>query len=110
VKVLLDQNINPRLRRFLPGHFVVHAQRVGWDTLANGHLIAAAERNGYDVLIKWDKKMHSQQNNAKRILPIVLLEDALWLAIQAAHEHIRIAVEPSTPGSLITVPRPVATP
>jgi predicted nuclease of predicted toxin-antitoxin system len=106
VKVLLDQNINPRLRLFLRGHFVVHAQRVGWDQLENGYLIAAAERNGYDVLITGDKKMHSQQDNSKRRLSIVLLEDGLWLAVQAAHESILAAVEASTPGSYVMVPRP----
>jgi predicted nuclease of predicted toxin-antitoxin system len=110
VKVLLDQNINPRLRRFLPGHFVVHAQRVGWDRLENGYLIAAGERNQYDVLITGDKKMHSQQNNAKRQLSIVLLEDNLWIAIQAANKEIRAAVEASTPGSFITVIRPIFEP
>jgi predicted nuclease of predicted toxin-antitoxin system len=105
VKVLLDQNINPRLRRFLTGHFFVHAQRVGWDRLENGHLIRAAERNQYDVLITGDKRMHSQQNNATRQLSIVLLEDVLWSGIQAANEEILSAVETSTPGSYLMVPR-----
>ena len=79
---------------------------MGWDRSEDGDLIRAAERDRFDVLITNDKRMLHQQNNAKRKIALVQVEDGRWLALQAANEAIRLAVEASTPGSFLRVPKP----
>ena len=72
MRILLDENLNWRLERFLPGHEVQSVQRVGWAGLKNGKLLARAAEQ-FDVLITMDGSMASQQNLAQLRLAIVAL-------------------------------------
>jgi hypothetical protein len=54
VKVLLDENLDHRLRKNLGSHLVVTASYQGWDGLKNGALLQAAEDDGFDVLVTGD--------------------------------------------------------
>ena len=42
MKVLLDECLDWRLRRDLPGHEVKTVQEMGWDGIKNGRLLALA--------------------------------------------------------------------
>jgi predicted nuclease of predicted toxin-antitoxin system len=42
VKILLDENLDWRLERFLPGHEVRSVSGLGWAGLKNGKLLARA--------------------------------------------------------------------
>jgi hypothetical protein len=72
VRVLLDENLDWRLERFLPGHEVKSVPRIGWAGLKNGNLLVRAQRD-FDVLIAMDGSMASQQNLANLDLAIVAL-------------------------------------
>ena len=49
MKVLLDQNLDHRLRKPLGLHEVFTASYKGWEALKNGKLLDAAEEEGFDV-------------------------------------------------------------
>jgi hypothetical protein len=72
VKVLFDQCVPRPLRRHLPGHEIVTARSMGWDTLENGKLLEAAESQ-FDVMITSDKRIRYQQNRAGRRIGIIVL-------------------------------------
>lgn len=72
MRILLDENLNWRLERFLPGHEVKSVPRLGWAGLKNGKLLARAQED-FDVLITMDGSMASQQNLARLRLAIVAL-------------------------------------
>ena len=72
MRLLLDENLNWRLERFLPGHDVKSVPRIGWSGLKNGKLLAQAQGE-FDVLITMDGSMASQQNLAQLSLAIVAL-------------------------------------
>lgn len=72
MRILLDENLNWRLVRFLPGHDVKSVPRIGWAGLKNGKLLARAQGE-FDVLLTMDGAMASQQNLARFRLAIVAL-------------------------------------
>jgi predicted nuclease of predicted toxin-antitoxin system len=72
VKILLDENLNWRLERFLPGHVVESVPRIGWAGASNGDLLSRAQ-NQFDVLITMDGSMPSQQNLAKFNIALIAL-------------------------------------
>lgn len=72
MRILLDENLNWRLERLLPGHEVKSVPRIGWAGLKNGKLLARAAEQ-FDVLVTMDGSMASQQNLAQLHLAIVAL-------------------------------------
>lgn len=72
MRILLDENLNWRLERFLPGHEVQSVPRLGWAGLKNGKLLARAQ-DKFEVLLTMDGSMASQQNLARIRLAIVAL-------------------------------------
>jgi len=72
VRILLDENLDWRLEKFLPGHEVKSVPRIGWAGLKNGKLLARAAEN-FDVLVTMDGSMTSQQNLSKLKIAIVAL-------------------------------------
>lgn len=72
MRILLDENLDWRLERFLPGHDVKSVPRIGWAGLKNSKLLARAQED-FDVLITMDGSMASQQNFAILHLAIVAL-------------------------------------
>lgn len=75
MRILLDENLNWRLDRFLPGHEVKSVPRIGWAGLKNGKLLNRAQGK-FDVLITMDGSMASQQNLVRIRLAIVALRAA----------------------------------
>lgn len=73
MRILLDENLDWRLERFLPGHEIKSVPRLGWAGLKNGKLLARAAQEKFDVLLTMDGSMASQQNLAKIKLAIVAL-------------------------------------
>ena len=51
MKVLLDENLDRRLRNHLGSHEVFTVSYKGWDGLKNGALLSAAEDQGFEVLV-----------------------------------------------------------
>jgi predicted nuclease of predicted toxin-antitoxin system len=73
MKILLDENLNWRLERFLPGHACSSVPRIGWAGLTNGVLLQQAAAAGFDVLISMDRSLITQQNIANTQLAVIVL-------------------------------------
>jgi hypothetical protein len=57
VTVLLDENIDHRLRKDLGEHDVVTVSSMGWSGLKNGELLRTAEENGIQVFVTGDRTL-----------------------------------------------------
>jgi predicted nuclease of predicted toxin-antitoxin system len=73
VRILLDENLDWRLRRDLPGHQVESVPLIGWAGLRNGTLLAEAEKR-FDVLLTMDSNMVHQQNQARFRIAVIALQ------------------------------------
>lgn len=72
MKLLLDECLDWRLRRDLPGHEVKTVQEMGWKGIKNGRLLALAERS-FQVFITGDRNLSFQQNLPRFSLAVVVL-------------------------------------
>jgi predicted nuclease of predicted toxin-antitoxin system len=73
VNILLDENLDWRLRRELIGHTVESVPLIGWAGLKNGALLAAAE-NRFEVLVTMDSNMVHQQNLPRFRIAVIALQ------------------------------------
>ncbi len=94
MRVLLDENLDWRLARSLPGHEVESVQKNGWAGIKNGELLARAEQ-AFDVFVTMDGNIQFQQNYAGLQLAIV--------ALCARSNRLR-DTEPSMPKLLTLLP------
>ncbi len=105
MRVLLDNNLDHRLARLLPGHDVVHARFLGWGELSNGDLISAGEREGFEALITGDKNLRYQQNLAGRKISVIVL-NSLFVdlpGITPLAPRVLVALENLLEGSFLTI-------
>ena len=72
MRILLDENLDWRLARSLPGYDVESVQKNGWAGIQNGELLARAEQ-AFDVFVTMDGNIEFQQNYARLRLAIVAL-------------------------------------
>jgi predicted nuclease of predicted toxin-antitoxin system len=56
LKILLDENLDWRLERHLPGHEVESVALIGWAGIENGELLQRAQ-NYFDIFVTMDSKM-----------------------------------------------------
>ena len=54
MRLLLDENLDWRLRRDLPGHQVESVPLIGWAGIENGELLTEAVDARFDVLVTMD--------------------------------------------------------
>ncbi len=101
MKVLFDVNMPRPLRRELPGHEVVTAQKMGWGELENGDLIDAAEKAGFDVLVTADRNLRYQQNLTGRRLGIVVLPSNKLRVLRTIAPDIRRTLDALKPGDYV---------
>ena len=73
MRILLDENLDWRLRRDLVGHTVESVPLIGWAGLKNGALLAEAEKQ-FDVLLTMDSSMAHQQNVARFRIAVIALQ------------------------------------
>jgi hypothetical protein len=71
MKVLFDQNVPTKLRRFLRLHWTTTAAELGWSELKNGDLLAIAESAGFEILITCDQNLEYQQNLSGRKIAVL---------------------------------------
>jgi predicted nuclease of predicted toxin-antitoxin system len=72
MRLLLDENLDWRLERDLPGHSVTSVSRAGWSGVKNGELLKRANGD-FDVLLTMDQGIYHQQNLKGLLLAIVTL-------------------------------------
>ena len=73
MKILLDHNLDWRLKRHLLGHEASSAHELGWGGLRNGELLSKAESEGFAVLLTGDANLNYQQRIAGRSIALVVL-------------------------------------
>ena len=73
MKILLDHNLDRRLKFHFPEHNTSTTQDQGWADVVNGKLLDLAEQNGFDVLLTADSNIKNQQNLTGRNIAIVVL-------------------------------------
>ena len=61
MRLLLDESVNWRLLRHLPGHETQTTKQMGWDSKQNGELLELA-RTEFDALITRDQGIPQEQN------------------------------------------------
>jgi hypothetical protein len=93
VKVLLDENLDHRLRIHLGAHEVFTASYKGWDGFKNGKLLQAAEDDGFDVLVTGDQTLYYEQSLAGRRLAIVAPSSVEWRILKDYLSQIVNAVD-----------------
>jgi hypothetical protein len=72
LKILLDHNMDWRLKRLLPDHDVRSTKEMGWERLTNGQLPSQAE-SLFEVFLTVDRNIKHQQNLTGRSIAIVVL-------------------------------------
>lgn len=72
MRILLDENLDWRLSRYLNGHDARSVQRNGWAGLKNGALLAKAEKD-FDAFITLDRSLEHQQHISKYRLIVIAL-------------------------------------
>ena len=103
MKVLLDENLDHRLRNHFGSHEVFTASYMGWDGFKNGRLLQAAENNGFDVLVTGNQTICYEQSLAGRRVAIVALSAVEWRIIWNYLPRIIAAVDGAAPGSFQAV-------
>ena len=103
MKVLLDENLDHRLRHHLGSHQAFTASFQGWDGLKNGDLLRVAEDNGFEVLVTGDQTLRYEQNLTGRRLAIVALSSVEWRILQEHLPVILAAIENASSGSFQAV-------
>ncbi len=73
MKILLDHNLDRRLKNYLTDYETATTQEQDWADALNGELLTLAEENGFDVLLTADTNIKSQQNLSSRKLAILVL-------------------------------------
>lgn len=105
MKVLLDHNLDWRLKNYLPGHEINTVFEMGWSDLLNGELLDSAVESGFDVLLTGDSNIKHQQNMQVRSIAIVVLRAANNTLKSHAPMMPRVAetLKAIEPGQLIEI-------
>ncbi len=72
MRILIDECLDWRLSRGLPGHAVSSVQQMGWSGTQNGRLLALADAH-FDVFITADRNLSFQQNISKLHVAVIVL-------------------------------------
>ncbi|MGI8470375.1 MAG: DUF5615 family PIN-like protein [Pyrinomonadaceae bacterium] len=73
MKILLDHNLDRRLKNHLTDYQIATTQEQNWTDVLNGELLALAEENDFDVLLTADANIKNQQNLSNRKIAILVL-------------------------------------
>jgi predicted nuclease of predicted toxin-antitoxin system len=75
MKILLDENIDIRMKRSFPPDFEVYTVKdMGWSGIKNGELIQLLTQNNFDYWIVVDKNIPFQQNTKDISFIIIVLD------------------------------------
>ena len=99
MKILLDENLDHRLRGYLGSHDVFTASFKGWDGLKNGKLLDVAENDGFEVFITGDRTLYYEQNLTGRRLAVIAMSSVEWRIVKNHLPKIEKALESEAPGS-----------
>ena len=72
-RILLDENLDWRLKRELPDHAVESVPLIGWAGLKNGELLARAALQ-FDFFITMDSNLRYQRNISDYNIAVIVLQ------------------------------------
>jgi len=73
MRLLLDENLDWRLRRDLSEHQVESVPLIGWAGVDNGELLRKAVEAGFNVLVTMDSNMVREQSIAEHAIAVIAL-------------------------------------
>jgi len=78
MKILLDENIDPRLKNYIDTTnnkiTITSVKDMNWLGMKNGELLSRAVENEFDIFISADKQIKYQQNLLKYGINFILLK------------------------------------
>ncbi len=104
MKIFLDECVDWRLARLIPGHEVKTARQMGWTTIKNGELLALASAQ-FDVFVTVDRNLAFQQNVASLSMAVVVLcaKSNRLADLTPLAPKLLIALDVAQPGAVTTV-------
>ena len=72
MRIFLDECVNQKLRKYLPGHECQSARYAGFGGLENGELLKEAEDAKFDVLLTVDRGFEYQHDVSGRKLALII--------------------------------------
>ncbi len=76
MQILLDENLNWRLRTYLGGHDVESVRSRGWGGTKNGKLLQRAVEAGFAAMITMDDNLVHQQVLSQYAIAVIVLHAA----------------------------------
>ena len=73
MRILIDECLDWRLERGLPGHECPSVPRMGWSGIKNGRLLALMREAGFDVFLTADRNLQFQQNLPPTGVAVIVL-------------------------------------
>jgi predicted nuclease of predicted toxin-antitoxin system len=105
LNILLDHNLDRRLKQYLTGYTVATVQERGCSDILNGELLELAESNGFEVLLTADTNIKAQQNFSERRIALLVMRsfnNRLSTHVEMV-DDIRRALMTISPGEIIEV-------
>jgi predicted nuclease of predicted toxin-antitoxin system len=104
MRILVDECLDWRLGRALPGHDCVSVPKMGWGGIKNGQLLALAQAE-FDVFLTADRNLSFQQNTTQfQIAVVVLVAGSTQLSRTSLLMPQVLALLPGlTPGQVVIV-------
>ena len=88
MRVMLDECVPMRLKRWLPDHEVNTVTGHGWSGIKNGRLLRLLVEGGYDAFVTADKNLDYQQHLPGLPLAILVLPTNHWKSLQPHQTHV----------------------
>ena len=96
MRILLDECVDARFRRELPGHEIQTVPQAGWASISNGKLLGLVAASGkFDVFLTVDKNLPHQ--NKTKTLPFAIV-------VLRAKSNSLSAIRPFAPEILRRLP------
>ena len=104
MKLLLDECLDWRLRRDLPGHEVKTVQEMGWDGIKNGRLLALAQAD-FEIFLTGDRNLSFQQNLPSFFIAVVVLkaESIRLIHTRPLMPKVLAVLSSLKPGQVVTI-------
>src|SRR5437763_1765911 len=104
MKVFIDECIDWRLSRDLPGHQISTARQMGWAGLRNGELLALAAAQ-FDVFVTSDRNLVFQQNVTAFDIAVIVLQATRnrLFDLKPLIPKLLVAVETAERGSVTVI-------
>jgi len=105
LKILLDHNLDRRLKNGLTEYETATTQEQNWADVLNGELLSLAEENGFDVLLTADANIKNQQNLSNRKISILVLRafNNRLITHHEMLEDIHIALSEIKSGEIVEI-------